>query len=96
MEDGSLARPAEMPSNRLMTLLQQAVAFQIERGRYHPKARKSVSSFAVTRFFFLGGGGEGVIIILHAIVTGGVMAHLFSVHVIVAFTLEFDVFFLLF
>lgn len=56
MEDGSLARLAEMPSNRLMTLLQQAVAFQIERGRYHPKARKGVSSFLVTHFFF--GGGE--------------------------------------
>lgn len=42
-ETGSLARPAQMPPNRLMTLLEQAVAFQIESGRYHPKA--SPSSF---------------------------------------------------
>lgn len=38
VETSSLAHPTEMPPNRLVTLLQQAVAFQIDRGRYHPKA----------------------------------------------------------
>lgn len=37
-ETGSLAQPSPMmPPNRLMTLLEQAVAFQIDSGRYHPK-----------------------------------------------------------
>lgn len=39
-ETGTLARPSPMPPNRLMTLLEQAVAFQIDSGRYHPKASK--------------------------------------------------------
>ncbi|CAM9652501.1 unnamed protein product, partial [Scytosiphon promiscuus] len=40
-ETGSLAQPSPiMPPNRLMTLLEQAVAFQIDSGRYHPKASK--------------------------------------------------------
>lgn len=38
VETSSLAHPTEMPPNRLVTLLQQAVAFQIDRGRYYPKA----------------------------------------------------------
>lgn len=37
-ETGSLARPSQMPPNRLITLLEQAVAFQIENGRYRAKA----------------------------------------------------------
>lgn len=36
-ETGSVAHPSPMPPNRLMTLLEQAVAFQIDSGRYHPK-----------------------------------------------------------
>eukprot|EP00752_Nemacystus_decipiens_P018196 g16325.t1 len=45
-ETGSLARPAQMPPNRLMTLLEQAVAFQIESGRYHPKTTPRASTLA--------------------------------------------------
>ncbi|CAN0064635.1 unnamed protein product, partial [Ectocarpus sp. 4 AP-2014] len=37
-ETVSLAHPSQMPPNRLVTLLEQAVAFQIESGRYNPKA----------------------------------------------------------
>eukprot|EP00903_Cladosiphon_okamuranus_P005849 g5788.t2 len=45
-ETGSLARPSQMPPNRLMTLLEQAVAFQIESGRYHPKVAPRASTLA--------------------------------------------------
>ncbi|CAM9749876.1 unnamed protein product, partial [Ascophyllum nodosum] len=46
VEAGSLAPPSEMPPNRLVTLLQQAVAFQIEKGRYHPKVIPQASTLA--------------------------------------------------
>ena len=39
LETGTLAHPSPMPPDRLMTLLQQAVSFQIDSGRYHPKVR---------------------------------------------------------
>ncbi|CBJ33816.1 conserved unknown protein [Ectocarpus siliculosus] len=39
-ETVSLAHPSQMPPNRLVTLLEQAVAFQIESGRYNPKEVK--------------------------------------------------------
>lgn len=37
VETGAQAHANAMPPNRLVTLLQQAVAFQIQSGRYHPK-----------------------------------------------------------
>lgn len=38
VETGTIAHANHMPPNRLVTLLQQAVAFQIGSGRFHPEA----------------------------------------------------------
>jgi hypothetical protein len=38
---------AEFPSGRLLELLQQAVAYQMEFNRFHPKLRSHVTSYGL-------------------------------------------------
>ncbi|CAM9753354.1 unnamed protein product, partial [Discosporangium mesarthrocarpum] len=46
VESGAALNEAPMPPNRLVTLLQQAVAYQVEFNRYHPQGPPRVGSLA--------------------------------------------------